>query len=65
MKKLSLGAGVLAALLVSFFVASPHLALSGLREALVKGDSEDLRERVDFPALRESPMSGPARRPLP
>lgn len=39
--------------------ASPALALSGLRDALVEGDRNDINERIDFPAVRDS-MKGQA-----
>ena len=47
----------LAALLVlggTWYFASPALAMSGLRDALQEGDRDELTERVDFPAVRES-----------
>lgn len=35
-------------------VASPYVALNGLRDALETGDSEDIARRVDFPLLRQN-----------
>jgi hypothetical protein len=36
------------------FYASPYFALRNLRQALSRGDSESLRDAIDFPAFRES-----------
>lgn len=35
-----------------WYVASPGLALTGLRDAAIEGDRDALDERVDFPAVR-------------
>ena len=48
---------VLAAALVlsgGWYYASPGLAMSGLRDAALAGDQEELKERIDFPAIRQS-----------
>ncbi|MBR2270403.1 DUF2939 domain-containing protein [Sphingobium sp.] len=37
-----------------WYFASPSIAMSGLRDAAVEGDREELKDRVDFPAVRES-----------
>lgn len=37
-----------------WYVASPWLALTGLADAVRAGDMEEIRDRVDFPALRAS-----------
>ena len=37
-----------------WYFASPALAMSGLRDAVVAGDKDELAERVDFPSVRES-----------
>lgn len=55
MKKAIL-AGI-AALIVAagaWYWFSPSLAMQGLRDAALAGDKDELRERVDFPAIRES-----------
>jgi hypothetical protein len=49
--------GGVVALLLAFgvwYFASPALALNGLKQAARDGDAAELRERVDFPALRDS-----------
>lgn len=43
-----------AGLSISWFYLTPHLAISGLRNAILSGDSLALEDRVDFPALRQS-----------
>lgn len=48
------GAGVLVALLVGFYLASPIFALQGLTAAAKAGDKAKLERAVDFPAVRES-----------
>ena len=51
--------GVLAAVLVAiaialwWYKASPYYAVAGLRNAALRGDTEDLGRRVDFVRLRE------------
>lgn len=50
-----IGAGVAVALIVlAIYFASPILALKGLTDAAKAGDRDELAERVDFPAVRES-----------
>jgi hypothetical protein len=50
-----IGAGVAVALIVlAVYFASPILALKGLTDAAKAGDRDQLAERVDFPAVRES-----------
>jgi hypothetical protein len=47
----------IAALVVAaggWYWLSPGLAMQGLRDAALAGDKDELRERVDFPAIRES-----------
>jgi hypothetical protein len=39
---------------LTWYFASPSLAMHGLKEAAINGDREELKERVDFPAVRES-----------
>lgn len=39
---------------VAFFLESPDRTIEGLREAMQAGDTAELEDRVDFPALRES-----------
>lgn len=52
--------GVLLAVLLAlaafagWYVLSPGMAMQGLKEAALAGDREELKERVDFPAIRES-----------
>lgn len=48
------GAGVLVALLVGAYLASPIFALQGLTAAAKAGDRAKLERAVDFPAVRES-----------
>jgi hypothetical protein len=48
------GLGVLVALLVAFYFASPVLALQNLTAAAKAGDKARLESAVDFPAVRES-----------
>ncbi|HWT53046.1 MAG TPA: DUF2939 domain-containing protein [Caulobacter sp.] len=48
------GVGVLLALLVAGYFASPILALHGLTAAAKAGDRSRLEQAVDFPAVRES-----------
>ena len=38
----------------AWYWASPAIAMSGLRDALLEGDRDELNERVDFPRVRES-----------
>jgi hypothetical protein len=38
----------------AWYFASPAYAMSQLRDAAVEGDAEDLKERIDFPAVRSS-----------
>lgn len=48
---------VMAALLVAgagWYVLSPKMAMQGLKDAALAGDKDELKERVDFPAIRES-----------
>ena len=47
------GVGVLLALLVGFYFASPILALGSLTAAAKAGDRAALERKVDFPAVRE------------
>lgn len=49
-------AGVLAAVALAgaWYWFSPGYAMQQLREAAVAGDKQELAERVDFPAVRES-----------
>ncbi len=47
----------LAAVLIAgagWYFASPALAMSGLRDAAMAGDKDELKERIDFPAVKES-----------
>lgn len=55
MKKLFFGAAALVAVAGGgWYFASPSLAMAGLRDAALEGDKDDLAERVDFPAVRDS-----------
>lgn len=57
MKKLIWGAWAGVAVIVAalgWYLASPALAMSGLRDAVAAGDKAEMGERVDFPAVRES-----------
>lgn len=55
MKKAIL-AGVAAIVVAAgaWYWLSPGLAMQGLKTAALAGDREELKERVDFPAIRES-----------
>ena len=53
-KKLIVGLFVVAAVFLGAYFASPVLAVRGLMEAAQTGDEAALRERVDFPAFRDS-----------
>lgn len=55
-RKIGLAAivALLIVLFAAWYLASPALALSGLRDAAREGNKDELAERVDFPALRES-----------
>jgi hypothetical protein len=46
---------LVAALLAAgaWYLVSPYHAMSQLRSAAIEGDVEELRERVDFPSVRE------------
>lgn len=48
------GVGVLVALLIAGYLASPIFALRSLTEAAKAGDKARLESAVDFPAVRES-----------
>lgn len=50
----SAGVGVLLALLVAGYFASPILALNSLTAAAKAGDRDKLEQGVDFPAVRQS-----------
>jgi hypothetical protein len=53
--RLLIGAGVAAALVLALvYFASPILALKGLTDAAKAGNRDELAQRVDFPAVRES-----------
>ena len=53
--RLLIAAGVSVALILAVvYVASPVLALKGLTDAAKAGNRDELAERVDFPAVRES-----------
>ncbi|MEN9719005.1 MAG: hypothetical protein RIQ99_1883 [Pseudomonadota bacterium] len=55
MKRIVLGGAALAAVLAGgWYYASPGFALKGLRDAAISGNKQELKERVDFPAVRES-----------
>ncbi len=55
MKRIVLGVVALAAVTAGgWYYASPSFAMKGLRDAAVNGDKQELKERVDFPAVRES-----------
>ena len=51
---IGVGAGLVLALLVAGYLASPVFALHGLTAAAKAGDRDQLERRVDFPAVRES-----------
>ena len=52
MKKLLALLLIAAALAIGWYVASPWLAMKGLRDAAVARDRAELEERVDFVAIR-------------
>ena len=51
---IALFAAMLALLCVGVFVASPYLAVRGLRASVVAGDGEGVRSYLDVESLRES-----------
>lgn len=53
MKRIAIGLLALLAALAAYF-GSPFFALSGLQQAAKTGDRDQLEEKVDFPAVRES-----------
>lgn len=53
MKKITLIAAATIIAAFAWYLASPLYAMSQLRSAAVEGDVEELRERVDFPSVRE------------
>lgn len=53
-KGLAVAIALLAIGLAGWYFASPSMAMNSLRSAAIEGDREELKERVDFPALRES-----------
>lgn len=55
MKKGIIAAAILIAMSFgAWYFASPSLAMKSLKEAAIEGDREELKDRVDFPAVRES-----------
>lgn len=55
MKKVVIAAVAIAILVFgAWYFASPGMAMRGLREAAVAGDKDALKERIDFPSVRES-----------
>lgn len=52
-KLIAIVAVILAAGL-GWYLASPSLAMSGLKEAALSGSKEELEEKIDFPSVRES-----------
>ncbi|QSR15642.1 DUF2939 domain-containing protein [Novosphingobium sp. KA1] len=55
MKKVILaGVAAIAIAAGGWYWLSPGMAMKGLRDAALAGDKDELRERVDFPAVRES-----------
>lgn len=55
MKRIVLGVVAFAAVSAGgWYYASPGFAMKGLRDAAMNGDKQELKERVDFPAVRES-----------
>ena len=58
MKKVVLaGAAAIVLAAGGWYWLSPGLAMNGLKDAALAGDKEELRDRVDFPAIRESMKS--------
>jgi len=55
MKKYIVGAVVIVGVFfVVWYFLSPSMALSGLRDAAIAGDKDELKERIDFASLKES-----------
>jgi len=54
MRKLAMTVSALLLAVALYYYAAPHLAVLGLREAILKGDSVELGDRVDFARVRQS-----------
>ncbi|NOW46685.1 hypothetical protein FHW96_002845 [Novosphingobium sp. SG751A] len=56
MKKAAIIAAAIVAVVAppTWYFGSPYLAMRDLKEAVREGDRDDLAEKVDFPAVRES-----------
>lgn len=53
-KWLIMAAAGLMALGAGWYFLSPSMAMSSLRSAALEGDKDELTERIDFPAIRQS-----------
>lgn len=47
-------AAVAAILLIAALVASPYIAVRGMKQALITGDTDALQTYIDFPVLRQN-----------
>ncbi len=55
MRRIVFGGAALATVFAGgWYYASPGFAMKELRDAAIRGDKQELKERVDFPAVRES-----------
>ena len=54
MQRLAIGLAVLALAIGVYYFASPPAAVTGLRDAIIRGDTIELGDRVDFTRVRQS-----------
>lgn len=54
MQRIAIGISILLLTIATFYLASPRIAISGLRDAIARGDSIELGDRVDFTRVRQS-----------
>jgi hypothetical protein len=54
MQRIAIGASILLLTIGTFYLASPRIAVSGLRDAIARGDSIELGDRIDFTRVRQS-----------
>jgi len=52
-RRIAIGLAVLGLAFGAFYLASPPAAVSGLRDAIARGDTIELGDRVDFTSVRQ------------
>jgi Protein of unknown function (DUF2939) len=52
--RIAIGIAILALTIGAYYLASPPAAVSGLRDAIIRGDKIELGDRVDFTRVRQS-----------